>query len=155
MLHALLLAVGLSLALPLDGPWRFHVGADLRWADPSFNCGAWHTRSLAAPADANDGDQGITHFTTGWAAQGCGYQGFASYRIRANDSYLAQSATAVAGAAMADSACQIYVDGRLLGGIEIFNGTKPQAYAIHPAMFAIPQALRRSLLVAVRVWMGP
>ena len=155
MLHALLVAATVSWALPLDGPWKFHTGDYVRWADPSFNDTTWGTQSLAAPAGANDGDQGITHFAPGWEAQGFGgYQGFGWYRIRVDDPLLARGDIALAGPAMADSAYQIYVDGRLIGGIGAFSSTRPLAYAIHPAMFSIPHA-HRSLLVAVRVWMGP
>lgn len=155
MLHALLLAAAVGWALPLDGPWKFHTGDDPRWASPAFNDAAWVTQSLAAPADANDGDQGITHFAPGWAAQGFnGYQGFAWYRIRVDDTLLAHGDAAILGPAMADSAYQIYVDGALIGGIGDFTTTPPVAFAIHPAMFTIPPA-HRPLLVAVRLWMGP
>lgn len=155
MLHALLLAAAVGWALPLDGPWKFHIGDDPRWASPTFNDAAWVTQSLAAPADANDGDQGITHFAPGWAAQGFkGYQGFAWYRIHVDDALLARGDVAILGPAMADSAYEIYVGGKLIGGIGRFSGTAPLAYAIHPAMFAIPQA-HGPLVIAVRVWMGP
>lgn len=155
MLHVLLLAAAMHWALPLDGPWKFHVGDDARWASPVFNDASWVTQSLEAPADANDGDQGITHFAPGWAAQGfSGYQGFAWYRIHVNEPALADGELAILGPAMADSAYQIYVDGRLVGGIGTFTGTAPVAYAIHPALFAIHD-VHEPLLVAVRVWMGP
>src|SRR5215469_5612652 len=155
MLHALLLAAGISWALPLDGPWKFHTGDDSRWASPAFDDAAWVTQNLAAPADANDGDQGITHFAPGWEAQGfSGYQGFAWYRIRINDPLLQRGDLAILGPAMADSAYQIYADGRLIGGIGSFSGPTPLAYAIHPAMFGIPAA-QRPLVIAIRVWMGP
>lgn len=155
MLHALLLAAGIGWALPLDGPWKFHTGDDLRWASPVFSDAAWATQNLAAPADANDGDQGITHFAPGWAAQGfSGYQGFAWYRIRVDDPLLQRGDLAILGPAMADSAYQIYADGRLIGGIGSFSGPTPLAYAIHPAMYGIPAA-QRPLVIAVRVWMGP
>jgi len=155
VLHALLLVAGVSWTLRLEGPWKFHTGDNPRWSSPAFNDAAWPTQSLAAPAGANDGDQGITHFAPGWSAQGfSGYQGFAWYRMRLDEPLLAGGDLAIVGPAMADSAYQIYVDGRLVGGIGDFAGRAPLAYAIHPAMFAIAQT-HRPLLIAVRVWMGP
>ncbi|HTU80892.1 MAG TPA: hypothetical protein VMF61_02120 [Candidatus Acidoferrales bacterium] len=154
MLPALLLAATVGWSLPLDGPWKFHPGDDPRWASPAFDDSAWATQSLAAPVSSNDGDQGITHYAPGWAAQGFrGYRGFAWYRIRVDTPLLARGDLAILGPAMADSAYQVYAGGKLAGGIGDFSGSKPVAYAIHPAMFAI--AARGPLLIAVRVWMGP
>jgi hypothetical protein len=54
----------------LSGPWRFHIGDDLRWADPSINDtpgeGGWETILPDRPWGAQ------THYA---------YTGFAWYRL--------------------------------------------------------------------------
>jgi hypothetical protein len=154
MVAALVLAV-VSWSLPLDGPWKFHTGDDMQWASPLYDDRAWATQDLAAPASANDGDQGITHFAPGWAAQGFPeYAGFAWYRLRVADPRLVQGEVAILGPAMVDSAYQIFVNGRLLGGIGDFSSATPIAYGIHPKRFVIA-SVDGSALVAVRVWLNP
>lgn len=154
MVAALVLTI-VSWSLPLDGPWKFHTGDNIQWASPAYDDRAWATQSLAAPLSANDGDQGITHFAAGWAAQGfAGYTGFAWYRLSVADPRLAQGEIAILGPAMVDSAYQIYADGRLLGGIGDFSGTTPVAYGIHPKRYAIG-AVEGPVLIAIRVWLSP
>jgi hypothetical protein len=155
MYAALLFATVVSWSAPLEGPWRFKTGDDLRWADPTFDDRRWATLSLAAPATANDGDQGITHYAAGWAAHGySGYTGFAWYRIRFTSAIPADHDLALLGPAMVDSAYQIYVNGQLLGGIGDFSRAPPVAYGIRPMKFALPAGTQPAL-IAVRVWMGP
>jgi hypothetical protein len=155
MCVALLLAATINWSVPLDGPWRFKTGDDLRWADPRFDDRSWATLSLGAPANANDGDQGISHYAAGWAAHGYGrYSGFAWYRIRVASAMPGDGDLALLGPAMVDSAYQMYVNGRLLGGIGEFTRPIPIAYGIHPLLFRFVSS-RKPLLIAVRVWMGP
>jgi hypothetical protein len=155
LVPALLLAATMGWSLPLDGPWKFHTGDNARWAAASFDDRSWVTQSVAAPASANDGDQGITHFAPGWAAQGfSSYTGFAWYRLRVAETSHNGDDLAILGPAMADSAYQIFVDGQLVGGSGDFSGTTPIAYGIHPAMYTLPP-MRGPALVAVRVWMAP
>ncbi len=155
MLHPLVLAAAANWSLTLDGPWKFHTGDDVRWAAPAFDDRSWATQNLAAPASANDGDQGITHFAPGWNAQGySGYSGFAWYRLRVAHRAPAHAQLEILGPAMADSAYQIYVNGQLVGGIGDFSNATPVPYGIHPASFAIP-ATAGPLVIAVRTWMAP
>lgn len=155
MYAALLLAAVVNWSVPLESSWKFNTGDDLRWADPGFDDRGWATLSLAAPADANDGDQGISHYAAGWAAHGYfGYTGFAWYRIRATDAIQSDRDLALLGPAMVDSAYQIYVNGRLLGGIGDFTHATPVAYGIRPMRFAFTSR-GEPVLIAVRVWMGP
>jgi hypothetical protein len=154
MYSALLLAAVVNWSVPLE-TWKFKTGDDLRWADPRFDDHGWATLSLAAPADANDGDQGISHYAAGWAAHGYSeYTGFAWYRIRVPNVMLHDRGLALLGPAMVDSAYQIYVNGRLLGGIGNFTPATPVAFGIRPMMFSF-RSSDRSLLIAVRVWMAP
>jgi hypothetical protein len=151
---ALLLAATINWSVPLDGPWKFKPGDDMRWADPRFDDRAWANLSLAAPASANDGDQGISHYAAGWAAQGFGgYTGFAWYRIRVPSVASGTRELTVLGPAMVDSAYQIYVDGELLGGIGDFARPTPVAYGIHPKKFTF-SSNGKPTVVAMRVWMG-
>jgi hypothetical protein len=155
MLHALILAAVANWSLTLNGPWKFHTGDDVRWAAPAFDDRSWTAQSLAAPASANDGDQGITHFAPGWEAQGYGgYTGFAWYRIHVENPSSGTGVLAILGPAMADSAYQIYVNGQLVGGIGDFSSATPVAYGVHPAIYAIP-ATNGPLVIAVRAWMAP
>ena len=39
----------------LNGPWRFRVGDDPRWAAPGFDDSSWEQVDLAAPASVTDG----------------------------------------------------------------------------------------------------
>jgi hypothetical protein len=153
MYAALLLAAVVNWSVPLE-TWKFKTGDDLRWADPNFDDRSWATVSIAAPADANDGDQGISHYAAGWAARGYNaYTGFAWYRIRVTTAMPKDRDLALLGPAMVDSAYQIYVNGRLLGGIGDFAGATPVAFGIRPMMFSF-SSNDRSLLIAVRAWMG-
>ena len=47
------ITIGRSV-VALNGPWRFHVGDDARWADPDFDDSAWETVDLTPPAGAHD-----------------------------------------------------------------------------------------------------
>jgi hypothetical protein len=66
-----------SAAFALNGPWRFRIGDDPRWADPNFGDASWETVDLTPLPGAHDGDQGLTNYTEGWSARGHhGYAGF-------------------------------------------------------------------------------
>ncbi len=154
MYAALLLAAVVNWSVPLE-TWKFKTGDNLRWADPSLDDRGWATLSLAAPAEANDGDQGISRYAAGWAAHGySGYTGFAWYRIRVTNVTPLDRDLALLGPAMVDSAYQIYANGRLLGGIGDFTDATPVAYGIRPMKFGF-LAGGHPPLIAVRVWSGP
>src|SRR5690242_7470939 len=72
----------LRAAAPLlDGPWRFHIGDDPRWANADADDSGWETMDLTAPASSNDGDVGLPNYVAGWTAHGHpGYEGYAWYR---------------------------------------------------------------------------
>lgn len=145
--------------LRLDGPWKFHTGDDHRWAEPGFDDAAWESMDLFAPPDANDGDVGITPYTSGWTAKGHpGYQGYAWYRLHTAVLPPAGESLALLGPWAVDSAYQVYVDGTLLGGVGDFSGATPTAYGYHyPRYFELPPAVAKggAMTIAIRVWMGP
>ncbi len=156
--QAVTITLGHSTAA-LDGPWKFHTGDDARWADPAFDDSAWEAVVLSAPPDANDGDVGITPYTSGWNSKGhAGYQGYAWYRIRFTVTPPAGETLALLGPWAVDSAYQVYADGTLLGGVGDFSGTTPTAYSYHyPKYFELPAGLAAggTLVIAIRVWAGP
>jgi hypothetical protein len=143
----------------LNGPWKFHVGDNLHWADPAFDDSSWENVDLTPPEGARDNDVGLTGFVPGWAARGhAGYIGYAWYRIRLNIRPPSGQTLALDGPFVVDSAYQVYVNGQLLGGLGDFNHTIPSAYGFHqPHIFTLPPDLVSGgdLIVAVRVWMGP
>jgi len=61
--------------ITLDGPWRFQIGDDPRWADPKFDDSAWQTVTLGQSLT----EQGID-----------AYAGYAWYRLRVQPQQLAQ-----------------------------------------------------------------
>lgn len=58
---------------------------------------------------------------------------------------------------MVDDAYQVFLDGRLLGGIGDFSGHTPAVHATRPRLFPLAQSLasqQGSHVLAFRVWMG-
>lgn len=146
-------------AASLAGPWKFHAGDDPRWADPAFDDSGWEAMDLSAPPAANDGDVGITPYTSGWSDKGHpGYQGYAWYRLHLSVTPPAGKTLALLGPWDVDSAYQFYGNGRLLGGIGDFSGAVPVAHGNHyPLWLALPPDLAQGgpMTLAIRVWMGP
>ena len=85
--------------LVLTGPWKFHPGDDMAWANPSFDDSGWDTQDLTPPAGSYDPITGSSGFVPGWTAQRYPkLTGYAWYRLRV------QLQTAGAGAAVASLA---------------------------------------------------
>jgi hypothetical protein len=145
-------------SVALTGPWKFQVGDDPRWADTGFDDSSWEDMDLSAPPDANDGDVGITPYTTGWGAKGHpDYHGYAWYRLRFTVAAPADGTIALLGPWAVDSVYQVYANGSLLGGVGDLSGTTPVAYGTHyPKFFALPPALANGgpMVLAIRVWSG-
>src|SRR5690349_24264221 len=59
-----------AAATLLDGPWKFHVGDDPRWAEIGADDGTWETIDLTAAPGSHDGDVGLPDYVGGWMAQG-------------------------------------------------------------------------------------
>jgi len=126
-------------AVPLDGPWQFHMGDDPAWANPSFDDSQWEQLTADKP----------------WGVQGHqSYQGYAWYRR-------AISVTPAPGVSpdftllipAIDDVYEIYWNGTLVGHL----GTMPphlywlsavpaQIYGLGPI---------RTGVLAVRVWKNP
>ena len=145
-------------AVALNGPWRFHLGDDLNWAGTSFDDSTWEAVDLTPLPGAHDGDQGLTNYTQGWSARGHrGYDGFAWYRMRVQVADSGVDTLWLAGPALVDNAYQLYVNGRLIGGIGDFSRAPPGVFGIHPRLFALPRELwiangsELSAVIAMRV----
>jgi hypothetical protein len=153
-------AVALSEStLTLNGPWKFRTGDDLNWSNPTFDEHGWESVDLTPLPGANDGDVGLTGYVQGWTAKGHpGYDGYAWYRIRVSVLPPAGKTLALLGPWAVDSAYQVYVNGKLLGGVGDFSGPTPTAYGYHyPKLFELPpeEARGGAMVIAIRVWMGP
>lgn len=162
MLHAVLalaLTANLNWTLPLNGPWKFSLGDDARWADPAFDDSRWNEMDLTPAPGAHDPDVGVSGYVTGWAARGHGGGlGYAWYRLALSPQALPGEQLALLGPVLVDSAYQIYLNGKLLGGIGDFSRTPPVPFGIRPVMFTLPRSLGAAgqpVVFAVRVWRGP
>jgi hypothetical protein len=143
-----------TAVVALNGPWKFHIGDDVRWADTDFDDSNWESVDLTPPSGAHDSDVGLTGYVAGWQARGhLGYIGFAWYRIRVSVQSPDGATIALSGPPYVDSAYQVFSNGRLLGEFGDFSAPTPAAYAIHrPKFFPLPQS--HCCVIAFRVWMG-
>jgi len=145
--------------VPLNGPWKFHVGDDPHWADPGFDDSGWENVDLTPQAGAHDDDVGLSGYVPGWSARGHGdYSGYAWYRMQLGVTLPAGESLALVGPFAVESTYQIFINGQLLGGVGDFSGESPAAYSNHrPRLFSLPPDLagRGTMVLAVRVWMGP
>jgi hypothetical protein len=136
----------------LNGPWKFAVGDDVRWSEVGLDDSKWETVDLTAPVGAHDGDVGISGYVNGWGLRGhAGYVGYAWYRMRIVDECESAKCEAMVGPAAVDSAYEIFVDGKLVGGEGDFRGAAPRVGAIRPRIFEVPSGTQ---VIAVRVWMA-
>ena len=133
--------------MKLDGPWRFQVGDDPRWADPDFDDSAWATISL----DQSLMEQGLDS-----------YSGYAWYRLRLQPQQLAQisklPANPPSGLLLtSDSVGQLaaYVNGVESGHTRGMTD-RPAMYQSPPLIVRLTPALPDgTILLAVRTWAGP
>jgi Stage II sporulation protein E (SpoIIE) len=124
----------------LSGPWRFHTGDDLAWADPATDDtpgrGGWETIRTDRPWGAQN------HFA---------YTGFAWYRLNLHIT----PAPGVNHAfqlvlPLLSDACEVYWNGRLVGRYGTFP-PRPSSPALNaPVVFTLTGS--SSGVLAVRVW---
>jgi hypothetical protein len=133
--------------VPLDGPWQFHPGDDLAWALPSFDDSSWEQQQAGTP----------------WDAQGhWGYTGFAWYRRRIE---FAPGTAADLDLGLflprIDDACEVYWNGKLIGGIGKVPPHPIWYASAYPDMLAGRSASGLTLgppqsgVLAIRVWSAP
>lgn len=133
----------------LNGPWRFHVGDDPRWAAPAFDDSRWETVDLTPAPGAHDADVGISNYVPGWTAKGhAGYSGVAWYRLRVPVGPSAIDSLAILGPSAVDDNYQLFVNGVAVGGAGA-------PYSIQPRMFVLSRVASASvdtlLTIAIRV----
>jgi hypothetical protein len=149
--------------IPLTGPWKFHTGDDMRWADPKFDDASWGTVDLTP--NAVNPNTGLSGFASGWTMRGyAGYSGYAWYRLRVNvvqqnaqgNTQGASEALAISMPSLFDDAYQVYVDGQLVGGFGSFNKEGATFSASLPREFPLPKTIRPEgpLTIAIRMWMA-
>jgi hypothetical protein len=134
--------------IPLTGPWKFHTGDDMRWADPQFDDASWSTMDLTP--NAIDPTTGLRGFAPGWTARGyAGYSGYAWYRLRVNvvqenargNTQGASEALAISMPSLFDDAYQVYVDGRLVGEFGRFSKEGASFSPNLPREFPLPKTI--------------
>jgi hypothetical protein len=133
--------------LPLDGPWRFQVGDDARWADPAFDDSNWPAVSLSQPLV----NQGIDPYT-----------GFGWYRIHLEPQQLEQLAALTANGpasllVSSDSVGQlaVYVNGEAAGHTRGMTDRQAE-YQSLPLEIALAHAnAGEPMVLAIRSWVGP
>jgi hypothetical protein len=131
----------------LNGPWKFHTGDDLAWAQPNFDDSKWDTMDLT-PRPGAEG--------AGWTKRGYpGYSGFAWYRLRV-EVQGANHRLSLKMPDQADDAYQVYVNGQLIGEFGKFSGQHVTAYNALPEGFSLPRGVANgTITIAIRMWMDP
>ena len=131
--------------MSLDGPWRFQIGDDPRWADPKFDDSAWQTVKLGQSLV----EQGID-----------AYAGYAWYRLRVQPQQLAQFNSP------GNPQLELLVTGDSIGQLAAYvNGLEaghtrgmtdqPSMYQSPPFVvhLSAPQA-DGTIVVAIQTWAG-
>lgn len=142
----------------LTGPWRFHLGDDMRRAAPDFDDSRWETVDLTPAPGAHDSDVGLTDYVPGWQARGhVGHAGYAWYRIRVAVDAPAGKPVDLLAPAYVEDAYQLFWNGTPIGGSGDFSGATPVIYSTRPQVLHLPPmaASAREAVIAIRVWMRP
>jgi hypothetical protein len=139
----------------LTGPWKFHTGDDMGWADPNFDDSVWRLMDLTPPTGSYDPQIGSSGYVPGWTARGYrGYHGYAWYRLRV-DIQNGQTALALKMPDNYDDAYEIYVNGQLIGHFGQFTADDVTAYVALPRVFPLPANVRDGpATIAIRMWMA-
>ena len=139
----------------LDGPWRFHVGDDPRWASATADDSAWESVDMTAPPGSHDGDVGLPDYVSGWAAHGHpGYHGYAWYR-RTVTVPAGSASWDILGPTLVEDGYELYWNGQLLGGSGRF-GPDPRLVGTRPLRFALPAGAAGTRgVLAIRTYMLP
>jgi phosphoserine phosphatase RsbU/P len=140
-------APAISGTMILDGPWRFQVGDDPRWADAGYDDSTWQTVTLSTAIT----EQGFDPYT-----------GYGWYRLRLSPQQLAQFKN-LPGNPQLDLLVSSYTIGQL--GVYL-NGDyaghtqgmtdRPDMYQSPPLVVPLSQpAADGSIVLAIRSWAGP
>ena len=127
----------------LSGPWRFHIGDDLHWAEPGFNDtpgeNGWETILVDRP----------------WGAQRhYAYTGIGWYRLNLRITPAPDVKTDFQLLLpRLEDACEVYWNGRLVGRYGELPPHPSSPVVNAPAAFTLPDI--RSGTLAIRVWKRP
>jgi hypothetical protein len=129
----------------LNGPWKFHTGDNMAWAQPDLDDSTWDSMDLTV-APRTEG--------AGWTKRGyAGYAGFAWYRLRI-DVQGANHRLAIKMPDQADDAYQVYVNGQLIGEFGKFTPRGVTAYPALSEAFSLPRGVGDgTITIAIRMWM--
>jgi hypothetical protein len=130
----------------LNGPWKFHTGDNMAWAQADFDDSTWDSMDLTVPP----GKQGVP----GWTLRGYpAYSGYAWYRLRL-DVQGANHRLAIKMPDEADDAYQVFVNGQLIGEFGKFTARSVTAYPALSEAFSFPKGVGDgTITVAIRMWM--
>ncbi len=133
-------------AAELAGPWKFHTGDDMAWAQPGFDDSSWDLMDLSIPATGG--------LTPGWTARGyAGYSGYAWYRLQVNLEGASRS-LAFKMPDSADDAYQVFVNGTRIGEFGHFSEHHVTAFVTQPQAYRLPKGVRNGpITIAIRTWM--
>jgi hypothetical protein len=146
--------------IALTGPWKFRVGDDPHWAQPTYDDSKWESMDLTPKAGASDPTTGWSGYVPGWTVLGHpDYWGYAWYRIRVQLEPRAGEQFALAGPGNLDDVYQVFYNGVLLGTFGKFpDSGDPTEYYSQPMMFQLPVTPAQGpqeVVLAFRVWMEP
>jgi hypothetical protein len=131
----------------LNGPWKFHTGDNMAWAQPDFDDSGWGSMDLTPP-------KGSRGYAPGWTSMGYpGYSGYAWYRLRVDVAGTGEP-LALQMPHDADDAYQVFVNGKLIGEFGAFGKGHVTAYNSQPRGFPLPKSIRGGVItIAIRMWM--
>jgi len=142
---------GLHSTIDLDGPWRFQVGDDPRWADPSFDDSGWQKVTLRQSIS----DQGFDPYT-----------GYGWYRLRLQPQQLAALNTVAGNNLPGSAALDLLVTGGSVGQLAVYvDGVEAghtKGMRDQPSMYMSPplvlhlshRAADGTIAIAIRTWAG-
>jgi len=147
-----------NAVVELTGPWRFHPGDNMAWAQPDFDDSSWSKMDLTPPPGSYDPVSGIGGFVPGWTTKGFPkLTGYAWYRMRVN--VVSNSGSEVPPLAIrmpedVDDAYQVYANGQYIGEFGRFSAKGVTFINAQPRAFALPANMRGGpIVLAVRFWM--
>ena len=144
-----------SAFVPLTGPWKFHTGDNLTWAEPNFDDSAWQDYTIDAKEPALSIAQLLQSAALpGWQAHGhAGYTGYAWYRIRLAVAPDAHSLSLLMPQHF-DDGYEVYVNGQKIGSLGKLDPVRA-VYSERSKLFAIPEtafAGNEPIMLALRFW---
>ena len=144
-----------SALVPLTGPWKFHTGDNLAWADPNFDDSNWQDYTLDAKQSALPIAQLLQSAALpGWQRHGHpGYTGYAWYRIRLQRPPDAHS-LALLMPQHFDDGYEVYVNGQKIGSFGKLDPVRA-VYSERPKLFVLPEAAftgNEPVTLALRFW---